>query len=127
MPLHSKDDIREMLDDEVYASSDLSKALPKFKFPSEEQSSQHIYAAVRDELMLDGNSRQNLAAFCAPDLVWDFRLPRVKSINASGHKSHVSITTSCDWAGKVIAVRMPLAMKRQTTSPEKSKSWVHSR
>jgi len=27
-----------------------------------------------------------LAPFCAPDLAWDFRLPRVKSINASGHK-----------------------------------------
>ncbi|EMK3757768.1 glutamate decarboxylase, partial [Providencia rettgeri] len=24
--------------------------------------------------------------FCAPDLEWDFRLPRVKSINSSGHK-----------------------------------------
>ena len=24
--------------------------------------------------------------FCAPDVVWDFRLPRVKSISTSGHK-----------------------------------------
>lgn len=64
MPLHSKDDIREMIDDEVYASSDLSAPMPKFKFPTDEQSSQHIYSAVHDELMLDGNSRQNLATFC---------------------------------------------------------------
>ncbi|MEV6274200.1 glutamate decarboxylase [Nocardia sp. NPDC051832] len=28
-----------------------------------------------------------LAPFCAPYLVWDFRLPRVRSINASGHKT----------------------------------------
>ncbi|MBR8744335.1 glutamate decarboxylase [Nocardiopsis sp. MG754419] len=28
-----------------------------------------------------------LAPFVSPDLVWDFRLPRVRSINASGHKS----------------------------------------
>ena len=27
-----------------------------------------------------------MAPFLQPDLVWDFRLPRVKSINASGHK-----------------------------------------
>ena len=27
-----------------------------------------------------------LALFCAPDIEWDFRLPRVKSISTSGHK-----------------------------------------
>jgi glutamate decarboxylase len=35
---------------------------------------------------VDGASGGFLAPFCAPDLLWDFRLPRVKSINASGHK-----------------------------------------
>jgi glutamate decarboxylase len=36
---------------------------------------------------VDGASGAFLAPFCAPDLApWDFRLPRVKSINASGHK-----------------------------------------
>ena len=35
---------------------------------------------------VDGASGGFLAPFCAPDLAWDFRLPRVKSINASGHK-----------------------------------------
>lgn len=35
---------------------------------------------------VDGASGGFLAPFCAPDLVWDFRLPRVKSINSSGHK-----------------------------------------
>lgn len=35
---------------------------------------------------VDGASGGFLAPFCAPDLVWDFRLPRVRSINASGHK-----------------------------------------
>ncbi|EMI57857.1 glutamate decarboxylase [Rhodopirellula sallentina] len=64
MPLHRKDDIREMIDDEIYASSDLSQPLPKYRFPSTEQSAQRIYSAVHDELMLDGNSRQNLATFC---------------------------------------------------------------
>lgn len=35
---------------------------------------------------VDGASGGFLAPFCAPDLLWDFRLPRVRSINASGHK-----------------------------------------
>ena len=35
---------------------------------------------------VDGASGAFLAPFTQPDLLWDFRLPRVKSINASGHK-----------------------------------------
>ncbi len=35
---------------------------------------------------VDAASGGFLAPFCAPDIAWDFRLPRVKSINASGHK-----------------------------------------
>jgi glutamate decarboxylase len=35
---------------------------------------------------VDGASGGFVAPFLAPDLEWDFRLPRVASINASGHK-----------------------------------------
>jgi glutamate decarboxylase len=35
---------------------------------------------------VDGASGGFVAPFVQPDLVWDFRLPRVHSINASGHK-----------------------------------------
>jgi glutamate decarboxylase len=35
---------------------------------------------------VDGASGAMIAPFCDPDLAWDFRLPRVASINASGHK-----------------------------------------
>ncbi len=35
---------------------------------------------------VDGASGAFLAPFIQPELLWDFRLPRVKSINASGHK-----------------------------------------
>ncbi|MEM7022444.1 MAG: glutamate decarboxylase [Pseudomonadota bacterium] len=38
------------------------------------------------DLHVDAASGGFLAPFSAPDLVWDFRLPRVKSISASGHK-----------------------------------------
>jgi glutamate decarboxylase len=37
-------------------------------------------------LHVDGASGAFVAPFTRPDLVWDFRLERVKSINASGHK-----------------------------------------
>jgi glutamate decarboxylase len=62
--LHEKDIVRDNLEDDVYASSDLSVCMPKFKFPPEEQDPRHAYRVVTDELMLDGNSRQNLATFC---------------------------------------------------------------
>jgi len=35
---------------------------------------------------VDGASGAMIAPFVQPDLVWDFRLPRVASINTSGHK-----------------------------------------
>jgi len=35
---------------------------------------------------VDGASGGFVAPFLQPELVWDFRLPRVKSINTSGHK-----------------------------------------
>jgi glutamate decarboxylase len=39
---------------------------------------------------VDGASGGFLAPFCTPDLEWDFRIPRVKSINTSGHKFGLS-------------------------------------
>ncbi|MBY5921522.1 glutamate decarboxylase [Ferrimonas balearica] len=38
------------------------------------------------DLHVDAASGGFLAPFCTPDIVWDFRLPRVKSISTSGHK-----------------------------------------
>jgi glutamate decarboxylase len=48
----------------VYSSTDLSVSMPKHKMPEFEHSPEHAYQVVHDELMLDGNSRQNLATFC---------------------------------------------------------------
>lgn len=64
MALHDKKSIRERLDDEIYASVDPSVRMPKYKFPEAERDPRHAHSVVRDELMLDGNSRQNLATFC---------------------------------------------------------------
>jgi glutamate decarboxylase len=62
--LHEKNTVRACLDDDVYASSDLSVSMPKYRIPDGEIDPRHAYRVVADELMLDGNSRQNLATFC---------------------------------------------------------------
>jgi glutamate decarboxylase len=64
MPLHFKDDVRTDLLDEVFASVDLSIGMPKYTFPENEHDPRHAYQIVHDELLLDGNARQNLATFC---------------------------------------------------------------
>ncbi len=56
--------VREYVNDDIFASFSLSKALPTYEFPTNEQNPDQVYQAVKDELMLDGNSRQNLATFC---------------------------------------------------------------
>ena len=65
MSLHSKNRIKENLLDDIYASQDMSIKMPKYKFPADESNPRHVYQIVHDELMLDGNSRQNLATFCS--------------------------------------------------------------
>ncbi len=62
--LHNKRSVRDALEDDVFASSDLSVSMPKYRFPDEEHVPRHALQVVHDELMLDGNSRQNLATFC---------------------------------------------------------------
>jgi glutamate decarboxylase len=64
MPLHDKRSIAHKLDDEIYASTDLGRGVPKYRLPAGETDSRRAYAIVHDELMLDGNARQNLATFC---------------------------------------------------------------
>lgn len=51
------------LNDDIYASRELLSSLPKKRFPENELNGRNVFSAVRDELMLDGNSRQNLATF----------------------------------------------------------------
>ena len=65
MPLVQKNSIKENEADDIYASFDLSISVPKYKLPKYEISPRHAYQIVHDELMLDGNSRLNLATFCS--------------------------------------------------------------
>jgi glutamate decarboxylase len=48
------------------------------------------------DMHIDAASGGFLAPFCAPEIVWDFRLPRVKSISTSGHKFGLA-PLGCGW------------------------------
>ncbi len=62
MPLHKT--LPPSFADEVFASTELAHALPLQGFPQTEETARGAYQAIHDELMLDGNARQNLATFC---------------------------------------------------------------
>jgi glutamate decarboxylase len=64
MSLHFKHAEPDPALDDIYASVDLSTMPPKLRFPDSERSPSHAYEMIHDELMLDGNSRMNLATFC---------------------------------------------------------------
>jgi glutamate decarboxylase len=64
MAIHSKEEILPNLDDQVFGTSFLAHPLPKYKFPKQETAPDAAYQLVHDQLLLDGNSRQNLATFC---------------------------------------------------------------
>jgi glutamate decarboxylase len=51
-------------DDDVYVSTDPSFSVPKYQMPDSEWDPRHAYELVRDELMIEGNARLNLATFC---------------------------------------------------------------
>lgn len=48
------------------------------------------------DIHVDGASGAFLGPFCAPEIEWDFRLPRVKSISTSGHKYGLA-PLGCGW------------------------------
>ncbi len=56
----------------------------------------HKRSGLDIDIHVDAASGGFLAPFCAPDIVWDFRLPRVKSISTSGHKFGLA-PLGCGW------------------------------
>ncbi len=66
--LHKKKDTRAMSADEAvltptYGARELNTPVPKYEMPESEMTPRTAYNIVHDELMLDGNSRLNLATF----------------------------------------------------------------
>jgi glutamate decarboxylase len=64
MPLHVHENPRDELFASIYADQSLRAGLPTSQFPVGEVRPDEVYQALSDELMLDGNARQNLATFC---------------------------------------------------------------
>ena len=65
MALHTVDKTPEQQRSEDVYTSDLAVgSLPRRRMPERGTPGRIVYALLRDELMLDGNSRQNLATFC---------------------------------------------------------------
>ena len=61
MALHS---IKSSQNDDLFDKSVATKPLSKNKMPEKESDPKVMYQLIKDELLLDGNSRQNLATFC---------------------------------------------------------------
>jgi glutamate decarboxylase len=64
MPLHERETVSEQLEDCVFAGRDMARPVPKYRFPRGETLARDAFQLVSDELILDGNARQNLATFC---------------------------------------------------------------
>jgi glutamate decarboxylase len=65
MPLHAVGDKKGQIQPAALYATDLAqRALPRRRLPDAGVPPHVAYELVRDELMLDGNSRQNLATFC---------------------------------------------------------------
>lgn len=47
----------------TFASRELAAPVPKYEMPATEMPAKSAYQLIHDELMLDGNSRLNLATF----------------------------------------------------------------
>lgn len=58
-----QDSVKSKESDPVYGGRSLSKVASKYNLPRDEMSPRDAYQLVHDELMLDGNSRLNLATF----------------------------------------------------------------
>jgi glutamate decarboxylase len=64
MALHKLDPDRSFLSIDIYSSDLAGRALPRYRVPDEGVHPQVAMALVHDQLLLDGNARQNLATFC---------------------------------------------------------------
>ena len=54
MPLHERDQVSEKLEDCVFSGRDLTRPVPKYRFPRGETLAREAFQLVSDELILDG-------------------------------------------------------------------------
>ena len=65
MPLHERNTIRAQINDSLFASKSIcGRRCPSTGSRPARRSRRSPLEAIEDELLLDGNARQNLATFC---------------------------------------------------------------
>jgi glutamate decarboxylase len=64
MPLHHNKRRADSENGDLYAARAMHASIPKYKIPREGLRPDIAFHVINDELMLDGNARQNLATFC---------------------------------------------------------------
>jgi glutamate decarboxylase len=64
MPLHSAKRTAESTLTNLHANEGEDSNVPKYKLPDHSMAPSSAYNLIHDELLLDGNARQNLATFC---------------------------------------------------------------
>ena len=57
MPLHERETVNEQLADCVFVGRDMTRPVPKYRFPRDETLPREAFQVVSDELILDGNAR----------------------------------------------------------------------
>jgi hypothetical protein len=62
--LCKREDILSQIDADIYGSEAMDQRVPRYRMPQEGLRADVAHALVSDELIMDGNARQNLATFC---------------------------------------------------------------
>jgi glutamate decarboxylase len=63
MPLHNTEELKAAPTSQL-ESDVLDAETETYEFPEAAQDPQTVYQTIHDQLILDGNSQQNLATFC---------------------------------------------------------------
>ncbi len=62
--IHERETVRDRQEEMLVGTRKVQEPLPKYRMPQKESDSGEILELIKEELFLDGNSRQNLATFC---------------------------------------------------------------
>lgn len=81
MALHEVNDKKQQSYYDTYTQSSSEKPLSKFKISEESNDPKTIRDLILDELLLDGNAKQNLATFCQTDVDEDIHIIMDKCVD----------------------------------------------
>lgn len=64
MALYERNEVKEIYNDTIFGSPLSDTILPRYEIPKYQHAPDSVFQIIRDELVLDGNDRQNLCTFC---------------------------------------------------------------